>query len=117
MTDTASPTREALDRRQQIWARQPDLHYDEVTRQAALELAAEAEQQAAVDAKTKELSDSLARMMACPIPGCDGNTLGSRDGLCGSHSRTAYLIQLEREAARVVNGHTQRALVEAWLDR
>ncbi len=31
MTVADNPTRELLDRRQQVWARQPSLHYDQVT--------------------------------------------------------------------------------------
>ncbi len=117
MTDTIANSPERQARIAGFWGRHPDWIFEDVADLVDAELADEAEAAVVAATKTREMTDSFARMTVCPVPDCGGNTLGSRDGLCDSHSRIAYAVRVEREAAQMVNGRTQRQIVEAWLDR
>jgi hypothetical protein len=115
MNTTETPTREALDRRRQIWDRQPDLHYDEVITLANAELAAEQAEEAERHAKAKEITDSMSALWSCGC--CAGNAgPGAQDGLCPDCRPVVARVIAERRASQLVNGRSRRELAEAYVD-
>jgi hypothetical protein len=116
MTRIIPNTRERQARISALWERRPELKFDQVAAEVDAQMAAELMEQAEQEAKTRALTASFSRMFVCPCCG-DGNTMGSRDGLCGPCGQTSSIIRAERAAEENVQGHRRRALVEAWLDR
>lgn len=108
-----SPTREILDRRRRIWERSPDLHYDQVCELAAVEVETERADEAARQATTREMSDSLNLMWSCPI--CGGDAVNQ--AACDDCLRTEQAIRNERALTKPVAGQDRRPLVEAWMER
>jgi hypothetical protein len=116
MTDTTAADRQTLQRASLLFNADTALHWDDALAQAAALLEVERADEAARQAKAREMTDGFARMLACPACGT-GNTLGNRDGLCDPCGQTATVIRLERAAAETVQGRNRRQLVETWLDR
>jgi hypothetical protein len=108
------PSKDTLDRRQQIWARQPDLHYDQVIIQADTELAAERAQQEQVNARAQALTDSFQRMTACRT-GCGAQTNGS-DGYCLDCHEAAVVKRGLAKLNDRIGGHSREELIQADLD-
>ena len=108
---TETPTREVLDRRQQIWGRQPGLDYDQVTELAELELADEARVAAESQAWAQEMAESVRRMRACSSCGAPAGW-STQTALC----RPCHLVltQIETEEAAT---DRRRDLVEQYRRR
>lgn len=115
-TRNETPTREVLDRRQQIWGRQPTLGYDEVIELADLELADEAARKTDSERYAREMVDSVRRMTACPVCGSPGRW-SAHTALCQPCHRTAETLKAERAAAEIVGTADRRTAVAAYLER
>jgi hypothetical protein len=116
MTAPITHDRETIERANQLFQRQPNLHWDTALALATDQLQGERDALAERTSKGLEMAASLEAFWSCACCRVGTAGPGAVDALCPSCRPVVAEIMAERRAEEMVNGRSRRELAAAYVD-